>query len=275
MKFLNLTATLLSFSSERAMPGTQPEARPLKLALSALLPVFLLLAMSANPAQAHKVNIFATVEAGNITGEGYFGSGTKAQNTLVEVRDALDGLVGTTRTDTEGAFRLPVPPGARLPLRVVLKAGDGHQNDYPVTAADLSLPPGAESTPLAGTPPASNSAATVSPAVAGAAPPAPGMVVPSTTATVAVNASGGPAPSPATPTAAAGTMDRSPPGEAMAALVEAAVAKAVEGKIAPLRMEINRLSEINEKAKVRDIVGGLGWIVGLFGLLAVLRGRKK
>lgn len=297
MKNMHVPVALLPTVLAGGVPYAQALARAMRLTLTAFVPVLLVLALSGGVAQAHKVNIFATVEAGSITGEGYFGGGNKAQNTLVEVRDALGGLVGSTRTDGGGSFRLPVPLGARLPLRVVLKAGDGHQNDYPVTAADLGLPPDAEATPLAGTglpqagagTPQAGAAKPLAGAAggspegagassstsAGATSPAPVANTASIAAAAAANTSGSQISGAATVAASTGTLDRSPQGEVLAALVEAAVAKTVEAKIAPLRLEINRLSEINEKAKVRDIVGGLGWIAGLFGLAAVLRGRKK
>ena len=236
------------------------------LAVLLLAPLFL--AVWAAPVQAHKVNVFATVEGGIITGEASFSGGAKAQNALVEVRDARDALAASTHTDTQGAFRLPVPPGAALPLRVVLKAGEGHQNDYPVTARDLGLPPGAQTTPQAGASPVPSGVPQVDAplanpvgADAGKAPPGAGRAAP------------GPASSPA---ALPGDAPASgPSGQGLAPLLEAAVAKAVEEKVAPLRMEITRLAQQNEKAQVRDIVGGLGWIAGLFGLAAFLRGRRK
>lgn len=241
------------------------------LALAALL-----LALCAGPALAHKVNIFATVEGGAITGEGYFGGGTKAQDVVVEVQDALGAPAGSTRTDVQGAFRLPIPQGATLPLRVVLKAGDGHQNDYPLTALDIGLPPGTETTPMAGASPA-----LVSGSVPGMTGGAAALSADSPKAGATTGTAGGPMPAPAggtttlAPSISPATTGQSPHSEALSALVEASVAKAVEEKIAPLRMEINRLGQLSEKAQVRDIVGGLGWIAGLFGVVAFLRGRKK
>jgi nickel transport protein len=101
--------------------------------------VFALLASS--PAMAHRVNVFAYVEGGEIVVECSFSKSKRVRHGHIEVRDAVSGetlLHGTT--DAEGLFRFPVPEQARTSgagLRILLQAGEGHQNEWIVDAAEF------------------------------------------------------------------------------------------------------------------------------------------
>ncbi|MBI4805127.1 MAG: hypothetical protein HY795_07820 [Desulfovibrio sp.] len=191
------------------------------------------------PAWAHKVNVFAVVEKGSITGEGYFAGGGKAQDVPVEVVDSTGTVVAKGITGPDGAFKIALPQGVTAPLRVVLKAGDGHQNDFTLTAKDLGE--FAQTQTL--------------PAPSPGALPIPGMHQ----AGAGTNASQGQiGPAPAT------GMDEAK----FTALMEAAVAKTVEEKLTPLKLELARIAEQEQSSRLRDIIGGLGWIVGLVGIAA-------
>jgi nickel transport protein len=198
-----------------------------------LLTCGLLLAVlsTAGPALAHKVSVYAYVENGQIKGEGYFAGGDKAQNCPVEVYDAQGGLAASAQTNAQGEFSLPLPTAAAPPLKIILRAGQGHQGDYTLTAADLG-------------------AAETSPA---APPPAPDMDAP-------------PA-EPAGPPAAA----------QIEQAVERAVAKALgqqlDQRLAPLTAQVAKLA--SERAvSLQDVIGGLGYILGLLGLAAYLKSRQ-
>ncbi|HHM05716.1 MAG TPA: hypothetical protein ENJ19_08230 [Gammaproteobacteria bacterium] len=82
----------------------------------------------AVPAEAHKVNLFAFVEQGQVFVQGYFSDGKMAKNATVRVfgeggRVLLDG-----KTDTAGEFSFPMP--GEIPRRLVLDAGLGHIAEY-------------------------------------------------------------------------------------------------------------------------------------------------
>ncbi|GFK92855.1 hypothetical protein NNJEOMEG_00683 [Fundidesulfovibrio magnetotacticus] len=228
-------------------------------------------------ALAHKVNVFAVAEAGALTGEGYFANGSKAQACPVELRDASGRVAATARTGKDGSFRLELPPGLTPPLTLVLKAGDGHQADYTLTAADLgpvssppdgpgrapAVAPGGVAGPQAVAPP--GAAASGGAAMSAAAEPGRMHTAPAASAQAA--SPPGSAAAPATPAL--------PLDEArLQALVERAAAKAVEEKLAPLRLELARLAAQAEGNRVRDIAGGLGWIAGLVGLAAWFKRRR-
>lgn len=197
------------------------------------------LTLLALPAWAHKVNVFAVVENGTIAGEGYFAGGGKAQDVPVEVLDPSGKVVAKGATGSDGTFKIPLPQGVSAPLRIVLKAGDGHQNDFTLTDQDLGQ--------------------AVSPP--GLPQPTPGALpIPG------VHQTGG---APSSPQGPAGPVQVIGMDEArITALMEAAAAKAVEEKLTPLKLELARMAERDQSSGLRDIIGGIGWIVGLVGIAA-------
>ena len=118
---------------------------------------FLLLAVSLlthSTSLAHRVNIFAYVDGGEIAVECGYSKSKPVNRGTIEVLDQTSGEVllrGTT--DEKGRFRFPVPEAARASgrgLRIVLKAGEGHQNDWVVDAAEyMDASPTAEPKPVA------------------------------------------------------------------------------------------------------------------------------
>lgn len=201
-------------------------------------PILVTIAILAGPgaflggpeaALAHRVNVHAHVEGDRLVGKGYFSNGSPARQSAVEVRDGADGLAGQTATDDEGRFSLPLPqaPG---PLRLVLKAGEGHQAAYSLKQ-DQAAPP-AESSPAGS-----------SPTVA-----APGAVAT------------GASPSASEPGLSAAEMER-------------IVDRTLAGRLSPLAAQLAELSERQDRASLKDIFGGLGWIAGLFGVAAYFKRR--
>lgn len=55
---------------------------------------------------------------------------------------------------------------------------------------------------------------------------------------------------------------------------EKAVAKIVEKKVAPLRAEINRI-RAEQPSQISQVVGGIGWIIGLVGVAAFFLARRR
>lgn len=196
--------------------------------------VFALLVSS--PALAHRVNIFAYVEGGEVVVECSFSKSKRVRQGHIEVRDAVSGetlLQGTT--DAEGLFRFPIPEQARTSgsgLRILLQAGEGHQNEWIVDAAEfLGAPIPAALAPSA--PQSDTAAGSVS----------------------GENKAASHAPS----------LTRSD--------VEEVVAAALDAKLAPIQRE---LREQGQKGPgVQEIVGGIGWIFGLIGVAAYFKSRPR
>jgi len=95
----------------------------------------LLLCVCAWSAQAHKVNMFATVEGDTVFIEGYFLDGKKPKHCEVTVYDSNDKQLLTGLTNDEGQFSFKIP--ASGPLRVKLNAGEGHLKEITLTADEL------------------------------------------------------------------------------------------------------------------------------------------
>lgn len=203
--------------------------------------VFALLALLAVaiPAQAHRLKLFATVEAGNVSGYAFFVGGGRAAGVRLTITDRDGHLLHGGETDADGGFRFA--PDRPIALVIAVESGDGHIAETSVDAERF----GAGANP---------------PLLAAAPPPA------ATAATVA------PEPTPA-PAAESPPLDLSSAAEArIAALVEAATARAVAAQIRPL-LEAHAASE--GRARFNDIVGGIGMIVGLCGLAAWGFSRRR
>lgn len=267
-----------------------------KLGPWSVLGAVLLVLSTAWPAAAHRVNVFAYVEGNDVVVECSYSRSQRVRQGAVDVLDAATGAPYLTGvTDEQGAFRFPVPPAARAAkadLRIVLRAGEGHQNDTVVTAGEYLAAAPAVAAPTATTPTAAASAATasagVAPAASGADPapssqtpaapavaPVPGSTLTSAQAAMAVP---GPTVTPAsqpdasppagTPPLQAGTSGPVLDQAALQALVEAAVEK----KIAPLRALL--AAEKEKGPGLTEIIGGIGWLVGLAGFAAYAGSRR-
>lgn len=110
--------------------------------LKTTLVLCLLVVCMAQPAWAHRVNIFAWIENDQVTVECRFSKSSPVRSGAVIVYDAAtkaELLHGNT--DEQGIFTFPVPQQAREAghgLYLVLKAGEGHQNDWTIDAAELA-----------------------------------------------------------------------------------------------------------------------------------------
>lgn len=192
-------------------------------------------------ASAHRVNIFAFVDGDAVQVECGFNRSQKVKQGTVEVFDAATGaklLQGAT--DGNGVFRFPVTAELReaghdLNIRII--AGEGHQNDWTVSADELA----ASGTPKAVAVAAAETAPTT---------PAAGQAAPSASS--------------ASPVAAVS-------GGATPAEIERIVDAALDAKLSPIKRMLAEQTEAGPN--LRDIIGGIGWIFGLIGIAAYLRRR--
>ena len=242
-------------------------ALPLSAPLAALLLAVALLLVLQTPALAHRVNIFAWTEGPQVAVKCGFSGGNSVKNGEVTVYDAADGRVLLTgRTDTEGLFRFAIPPkGREHGLRIRINAGEGHQNEWLLEAAELASAPDPAADPAA-------------------APAAPRR--PETTASAAAkNADSHTAgPLPAGTGLAAARPEISGSGPVSAAEIQAIVDAALEAQQAKFSALLDsRLSPVKrqlaemrtDEPGMREIVGGMGWFVGLAGLALYFRSRQR
>ncbi|MGO9568155.1 MAG: hypothetical protein ACLP5H_11490 [Desulfomonilaceae bacterium] len=211
------------------------DAKPLCCWLTALVIVLL----SGVSGWAHKVNVFAYVEGDKVVVEGYFSGNVKAQNSVVEVLDSDGKKILEGKTDDKGiySFKLADLPPLKGDIKIVLEGGMGHKADFTLSQADL--PVSTQKTPA----------------------PEP--------KTEEMKITGPP------------LADAQPPGQVQdSALMKKIVEDAVEQKIQPLiKMLGNQqkmLMEQKDKGPtIAEVVGGIGWILGIAGIAGYFMGRKR
>lgn len=102
------------------------------LALAAVL------SLTAAPALAHKLKIFAAADGAEVSGYAYFSGGDRAQGAALTVTGPDGAVLFTGTTAADGTFRFTA--ARRVDHTVTVDGGDGHQAQATLPAADL--PPG-------------------------------------------------------------------------------------------------------------------------------------
>lgn len=102
-----------------------------------------LLALSltlAGPAHAHKLKVFATVEAGAIRGYAFFIGGGRAQNTPWVAQDAAGARIAAGTTDDDGRFAFALPARPQGDVTVAVDTHEGHIASATVAATRFGPP---------------------------------------------------------------------------------------------------------------------------------------
>lgn len=185
-------------------------------------------------AWAHRVNVFAVVEGGTVHVDCFYSKSNRVKAGKVSVFDAVTGEKFLDGvTDAGGKWSFPVPEAA-------IRAGHGLR--IVLEAGEGHRNEGiVEAREFGGASPGGGVAASAV---------APGQ------AAVSAPAASAPAIS----------------GQELAALVEQAVDRVLESRLAPIR---RILAEEQERGPgLTEIVGGIGWIIGIFGMAAWARSRR-
>ena len=107
------------------------------LTLFQLLFIILLIPAMCLPCLAHKIRIFAWQDGGSIVTESKFSKGRPAQNATVSVFERETGQsLLSGTTDTEGLFSFPIPKTGSKELKIIVDGGDGHKNSWNYTLED-------------------------------------------------------------------------------------------------------------------------------------------
>ncbi|MCW2301964.1 hypothetical protein M2324_000343 [Rhodovulum sulfidophilum] len=221
-------------------------------------PVFLTLALvlAPLPALAHKVIAAVYADGALIEGEVGFSNGDMAADATVAVSDPEGNPLGETATDADGMFTFR--PSVAVAHVFHADLGAGHVAEVTMSAEDVAAILDSPAARAA----AEAAADTGGIPGAGQAEAASDGGNPSTfpldaaSGTAAVGSSAVPL------TAAPGLSDAD----------KAAVAKIVRDEMRPLRREI---AAYREKNDLQSILGGIGYIVGIFGLGFYVAARRR
>ncbi len=207
------------------------------LPIELLLLAVLVGAWSAAPAFAHKMVVFATGAGEAIEGEAYFHGGEPARDVKVTLLGPNDRVLGETTTDEEGRFRLAIR--FRCDYRVIADAGAGHGAEYSVPADELS----ADLPPLDGSeaPPAKRPDGATEPPRAAEQPD----VAPS---------------------------ENAAPGAVDDAASRRAEIEGLARQVTALRSDLRRYQN---ELRFRDVLGGLGYILGVMGTAFYFLGVRR
>jgi nickel transport protein len=208
----------------------------LRTSLTLVLFCVLLLPVTAS---AHKMTVFAWASGNQIQGEIKFSGGHRAKHVHVEAQDAdTHAVLMEGETNDNGEFTLKLTPEIlknKPDLLIVGNGGDGHRGEWPLKAKEYI-------------------ATEIPDAETTAAAPA------TQEETTAESAS---ASSDST-VQAAGVDSR---------ILRQIVSEEINRSVTPIR---RTLAEESERGPtLQDILGGIGWIVGMAGIAAWMQSRSR
>ncbi|OSQ35617.1 hypothetical protein [Thalassospira mesophila] len=217
-------------------------------ALMALVLAVLTIVMLALPgaAKAHSFHVFALGDGNIIEGYAYFGGGARPQHAKLSVENGAGKMLLQGETNANGEFRFQVDHLDDYVIRA--NTGDGHAASYLLKSSELSD----------ALPKASSNVAEIVVALNPADRSSDTVASFSTAPDTSASGSG--------ENAASQRISITP--EQLSQLVSHAVAKQVN----PLREQI---VAYEDKVRFSDIVGGLGIIIGIFGVIAWWQARQK
>lgn len=189
---------------------------------------------------AHRISVFAVVEEGVVKGSVYYSGGQAAHGVPIQVLGPAGELLLALKTDDAGEFSFTAEQ--RCEHTIVCETEDGHRAEYLLSAEELP-----ETLPLSG--------AAVPDSMSANAAGDEGIQNPG-------EAHG----SPHADTPAASSSPPAPPE------IEAAVERIVSRHVGDLRKE---LAEYEERIRFHSVVGGLGFILGIMGLVFYFKARAR
>lgn len=186
---------------------------------------------------AHRVIIFAWVDGDTVYTESKFSGGKKAKHALIEVFDAQNKKLCKGRTDDNGEFSFKVPQ--KTELKIVLAAGTGHKAQWIIPVEELGGNISEyEKKPVAQKPDVKSFGKINKPVYAS-------------------------------------IKNMSESHCVVSKELQNVVEKALDKKLKPIIMKINKSLDPYHGPTVSDIFGGIGYIFGLVGVGAYFYYRNK
>jgi nickel transport protein len=197
----------------------------------------LALSLCPSSAWAHKVTIFAWVEGDTVYTQSKFSGGKRAKNAPVVVYDGEGNRLLEGETDEGGEFSFKVPK--KTTLRIVLKASMGHSAEWTIPEEEITKVADGSETRTTG------AEAEVFPKESAAMTEGKTTMTPSAGHTV-------------------GLSRRE---------LQEAIDTSLDKKLAPI---LTMLSEaVDPGPRMSDIMGGIGYILGLVGVAFYFSARKR
>ncbi|MFP3981633.1 MAG: hypothetical protein ACLFUY_09580 [Desulfobacterales bacterium] len=215
-----------------------------------------LMMLFISPAMAHRVTVFAWIEDQTVHTVSKFPGGNKISGGTIKVYDDAGNLLVEGKTDEQGEFSFPIPENTAL--KIVMSAGPGHQGQWRLAEkevrAALAGEQGSDTADTAGKKedPAEENA----PAEKTETPAAQGSSDTSRETASAVNR----AVDKAVKDAVEDALDRK-------------LDEKLDRKLAPVMRMLSDLKDPGPSAN--EIFGGIGYIVGLFGVAAYIYSRRR
>jgi len=213
--------------------------KPSFLCLFVFLPVLwcLLLFSFVNTACAHRVTVFAWVEGDTVFTESLFPDGRKIKDGSITIFDSENVLLTRGKTDENGLFSFKMPKISAI--NIVLDAGMGHQGRWKFSEDEIKLA-------IDSINPESSKAHSEKKA---------------TDSRFIEKKHHEPAEIP---------LNKKCPDLRQ---IEQIVEKIIDKKLSPVKQS---LAQIQRKSpSVNDILGGIGYIIGLAGIAAYFLSKKK
>ncbi len=224
-----------------------------------LLSIIALMSLSS-PIQAHLLKVFAYSTGDEVIGSVYFAGGDPAGDVELKVSGATGWVLSTLRSDAEGRFRYPITHPEAQHIRAF--SGDGHSAQWTISKAELGT---------IATPGPDNNSADSSGRNPGNSSGDNSAGDPNT---IGSNDATSATPRSANLSALSGDTDSTenisrtrPSTELSEAMIERAVAR----QLGPLRLQ---LEQQQDRARLSDILGGIGIIFGLAGITMWWRSRR-
>ncbi len=106
------------------------------------IPFILVSVLCATAALAHKINVFAYAEAGEVEVESYFADGRPVKNSRIMVYDSKEKMLLEGKTDDAGLYSFPIPKIDDL--KIVVREILGHRNEFILKKVEIEAAISAE-----------------------------------------------------------------------------------------------------------------------------------
>lgn len=207
---------------------------------------FFLIFVLIPDAEAHRVNIFAYVEGHEVVVQCGFSRSNPVRHGQIEVYDQQGTLLLQGQTDQKGHFRFPVPQAAldnKSDLTIRILAGEGHENEWIIEQSELTALQLSSTMPASPDPSGTDKLGTDEAVLDSALPQVFSKADQEHDSSI--------------------TLSRHE--------LEAIIHHALDVQLAPIKRAVLEKSGPG----LTEIIGGIGWILGLAGLAAYFKGRPR